>query len=68
MRRELVDAPERPDASGAVETDDAASAGKPVPAVVAAETEDEFERALTAAFGPVERWWIGPDGLPLPLP
>lgn len=65
MPRELAAPPERADASGPVETVNAASAGESVPAVVAAEaTEaaeaiDAAEQRLIDAFGPVTRWWTG---------
>lgn len=72
MPRELAVATERPDASVPVAAVDATSAGEPVPAVVVAEAEDEFERELIAAFGPVERWWVGKlpglGAVRLPLP
>lgn len=58
------------DASGPVgSTFPVASAETSSPAEASeASVTDEFELALTAAFGPVTRWWVRPDGLRLPLP
>jgi hypothetical protein len=68
VRHELVVTPVGSDASDAEAPEATEAAAETEASVAVAVIVDEFEQRLTAAFGPVPRWWVQPDGLRLPLP